>query len=473
MTSPLASGTTGGVPYTFAELSRACVGIDAEVPILGGWHRYVSLDNAATTPALRPVQEAVDRFLPWYSSVHRGTGYKSRLSTEIFERCRATVAELVGASPTDTVIFGKNTTEMVNKLSRRLGLSQADVVCLSDAEHHSNDLPWRKVAQVVRLPVDRRGEMNLNALEVELRRGRVRVVAATGASNVTGYVSPIHEIAALAHRYGALCFADCAQLAPHRRIDMRPTGDPGHLDFLAFSAHKMYAPYGVGVLVGPRRLFDQGEPDHVGGGMVEVVTATRAYWSASPDRDEPGTPNLLGAVALARAIRCLLEVGFDAIAGHERRLTEYALGRLSRVPGITLYGDPAWIPGEDRVGVIPFNLAGLNHALLASALGWEGGIGVRNGCFCAHPFINRLLELTEADSERMITKVLGADRSDVPGLVRLSFGIYNDERDVDELCEALERLGRAGPRGSYRFDPLLGEYLAEGATVALDRSFGI
>ncbi len=458
---------------TFEELSRSCVGTDAVVPFLGGERRYVNLDNAATTPALRQVQETIDRFLPWYSSIHRGTGYKSRLSTEVFERCRATVADFVGATANETVIFGKNTTEMVNKLSRRLGLSQADVVCLSDAEHHSNDLPWRKVAQVVRLPVDRRGAMDLDALETELRRGRVRVVAATAASNVTGHLSPIHEIAALAHRHGALCFADCAQLAAHRRVDMRPPEDPGHLDLLAFSAHKMYAPYGVGALVGPRRLFDQGEPDHVGGGMVEVVTPTRAYWSQSPDRDEPGTPNLLGAIALARAIRCLLEAGFDAIAEHEQRLTRYALARLAKLPGITLYGDAGWVSGEDRVGVIPFNLAGVGHSLLSAAISWEGAIGVRHGCFCAHPFIQRLLELSAADSSRMIDQVLAHDRREIPGLVRMSFGLYNDERDVDALALTLERFAREGLSGRYRFDAVLGEYEPEGFRPAIDPSLGI
>ncbi|MHB8420315.1 MAG: aminotransferase class V-fold PLP-dependent enzyme [Myxococcales bacterium] len=461
---------------TFEELQRSCVGTDAEVPVLGGKRRYVNFDNAATTPALRQVKEAVDRFLDMYSSVHRGTGYKSLLSTEVFERCRRRVLDFVHASPEqDTVIFGKNTTEMVNKLSRRFGLKPDDVVLISDAEHHSNDLPWRKVARVVRIPVDHRGAMDLSRIEDELQRarGRARVVAVCGASNVTGYQSPIHEVAVLAHRHGARLFADCAQLAPHRALDVRPPDDPAHLDFVAFSAHKMYAPYGVGVLVGPRRFFDEGDPDHVGGGMVEVVTSDRAFWSPSPDRDEPGTPNLLGAVALARAIACLEEVGFDAIADHERRLTAYALRRLREVPGLALYGDSEPRPGEDRIGVIPFNLRGQNHALLAAVLAWEGGVGVRHGCFCAHPFIAHLLRLSDQDAERMIDRVLAADRRDVPGLVRMSFGLFNTEAEVNGVVELLRELAVHGPRGSYRFDPAWGEYHALGQETQIDPALGI
>jgi cysteine desulfurase / selenocysteine lyase len=461
---------------TFEELQRSCLGTEVEVPVLGGKRRYVNFDNAATTPALRQVRDAVDRFLENYSSVHRGTGYKSLLSTEVFERCRRRVLDFVHASPADdTVIFGKNTTEMVNKLSRRFGLKLDDVVLISDAEHHSNDLPWRKVARVVRIPVDHRGAMELSRIEDELKRarGRARVVAVCGASNVTGYQPPIHDIAALAHRHGASLFADCAQLAPHRAVDVRPPGDPGHLDFVAFSAHKMYAPYGVGVLVGPKRFFDHGDPDHVGGGMVEMVTPDRAYWSPSPDRDEPGTPNLLGAVALARAIGCLEEVGFPAIAEHERRLTTHALKRLREVPGLTLYGDAEPRSGEDRIGGIPFNLAGMNHALLAAALAWEGGVGVRHGCFCAHPFIAHLLRLSDRDAERMIDRILASDRSDVAGLVRMSFGLFNTEREVGQVVELLRELAAGGPRGRYRFDPAWGEYRAEGNEAEIDPALGI
>lgn len=465
------------MPLSFEQLAASCVGVDTTVPVLGGGRRrYVNLDNAATTPALRPVQEAVDRFLPHYSSVHRGAGYKSLVSTEVFDRCRRRVAAFVGASLDHaTVIFGKNTTEMVNKLSRRLKVEEGDLVLLSAVEHHSNDLPWRKAARVVRLPVDRRGALDLDQLETQLRAhaGRIKIIAVSGASNVTGHQAKIHEIAALAHRHGARILADCAQLAPHRAIDVRSPDDPGHLDFVVFSAHKMYAPYGIGVLVGPREFFDGSEPDHVGGGTVELVTASTAHWAPTPDRDEPGTPNLLGAVALARAIGCLMEVGFEAIANHERALTSYALKRLREVPGIELYGDVAPVPGEDRIGVIPFNLQGLHHSLLASALSWEGGIGVRSGCFCAHPFIQQLLGIPESAEPDLLARVLAKDRSRLPGLVRMSFGLFNTEADVDVVVEKLSEFAHDGVRGLYHFSDSYGEYLAEGCQVDVDPLLGI
>jgi selenocysteine lyase/cysteine desulfurase len=201
----------------------------------------------------------------------------------------------------------------VNKLARRIDLGSDRVVLISDMEHHSNDLPWRRVAQVERIPVDAKGAMDPEALRQRLRRshGRVRLIAVSGASNVTGYMPDVHELAAIAHENGARILVDCAQLAPHRPIDMRPHTDPCHLDFVVLSAHKMYAPYGTGALVGPKAVFDEGDPDPVGGGVVDVVTPQIAYWAAPPDKDEPGTPNLLGAEAH--------DVRAEEAQGHRRR----------------------------------------------------------------------------------------------------------------------------------------------------------
>jgi selenocysteine lyase/cysteine desulfurase len=446
---------------TLESLARTVIGLDVEVPVLGGRRRYVNLDNAATTPALGPVRDAVDRFLPMYSSVHRGTGWKSRVSTEVYEESRRIVGAFLGADPAlDTVIYGKNATEMVNKLARRIDLGSDRVVLISDMEHHSNDLPWRRVAQVERVPVDARGAMDPDLVRKLLRRahGRVKLVAVSGASNVTGYLPDVHELAAIAHENGARILVDCAQLAPHRRIDMRPHDDPGHLDFVVLSAHKMYAPYGTGALIGPRGVFAEGDPDHVGGGVVDVVTPHVAYWAAPPDKDEPGTPNLLGAVALAKVCRLFEEVGWDALVAHERELTAHALRRLKRIDGVRLYGDDDETLARDRVGVVPFNLRGVNHALAAAALGWEAGVGVRHGCFCAHPFIAHLLALDPEEHARMMDRVLQEDRREIPGLVRMSFGLYNTRADVDLACDAIERLLREGPKADYTLDVRSGEY---------------
>ncbi|MBM3266424.1 MAG: aminotransferase class V-fold PLP-dependent enzyme [Candidatus Sericytochromatia bacterium] len=432
------------------------VGGDERVALLDGSHaRYINLDCGATTPALGPVADAVRDFLPWYASVHRGAGYKSRLATAIYERTRAEVAAFLGADLHDRlVVYGKNATEALNKLAARLPFGPGDVVLCSMMEHHSNLLPWRSRAQVDYIDIDPAGHLDLADLEAKLARygGRVRLVAVTGGSNVTGAIPPIHRIAAIAHRHGAEVVVDAAQLAPHRPIRMGALSDPEHLDYLVLSAHKMYAPFGVGVLVGPRSLFLQGDPDVVGGGTVKMVTLDEAVWSEPPEKEEAGSPNAVGAVALAAAMRFLSAVGMERVAAHERDITAYALERLRRIPGVRIYGPPD--SAADRLGVISFNVAGYHHSLVAAILGWEAGIAVRNGCFCAHPYLLRLLEVGPEDEALVREEIVCGIRSRVPGAVRATFGLFNTRVDV----EALARIARGDIAGTYRQDPATGDH---------------
>jgi len=453
-----------GPGMTLEHLREEIVGIDAEVPILGGEHRrYVFLDNAASTPALRGVLQAVEQFLPWYSGVHRGTGFKSLLSTEVFDAAHDTVGRFVGADlRTNTVIFLKNTTEAINKLANRTRLRRDDLVLTSVMEHHSNDLPWRRHATVHHVGVTHDGRLDLSALQRLLRdhAGRVKIVAIHGASNITGLCAPIHEIAELVHRAGALLFVDAAQLAAHRSIDMLPDDDPGHLDFLALSAHKMYAPFGTGALVGPRAFFEDGEPDVVGGGVVEIVTLEDAVWNRPPQKEEAGSPNVLGGVALAAAVRILRTVGMETIANHEHHLMEYAYGKLLAMRGITLYGPLENL--AEKVGVIPFNVTDVHHALTAAIMGTEGGIGVRNGCFCAHPYVKELLGVGPEEDRILTSEVLAGNKSRLPGMVRASLGCYNNETDVDAMVEMLERIVRRDYDGRYVQNTATGAFHAEG-----------
>ena len=359
------------------------------MPLLDGSVRpYVYFDNAASAPAFRGVQDKVDEFLTWYSSVHRGTGFKSLIATEAYERAREIVAHFLGADlDHHSVIFVKNTTEGINKLAHGLKLQERDVVLTTVMEHHSNDLPWRPRAQVEYVGIRPDGSLDLDDLAQKLERfsGRVRLVAVTGASNVSGFVTPIHEIAEMAHRHGAKILADCAQLAPHRAVDMGPVDSPQHLDYVVISAHKMYAPYGSGALVGPRMLFDQSAPDYRGGGTIEIVTLDEVHWAATPERDEAGSPNVVGAVALAASIRILEELGMDAVAAHEAELTSYALQQLNMLEGITIYGSDDPQRTEDRLGVISFAVDGMDHAQVASILGFEGGIRGSQWVFLCPP----------------------------------------------------------------------------------------
>ena len=449
---------------TTNDLRNEIIGTDLRVPVLGGGEvPYVFLDNGASTPPFRHVMDVLAEVLPWYSGVHRGTGYKSLLSTALFDGAHDMVGKFVGADPaTHTVVFTKNTTECANKLSNRFRFRPGDIVITSVMEHHSNDLPWRKNATVVHVGILPDGHLDLAALRSALKAhaGKVRLVAINGASNISGLCSPLGSIARWTHEAGAKLFVDAAQLAPHRPIDMRPDDDPEHIDFLALSAHKMYAPFGTGALVGPTAFFAEGPPDMVGGGVVEVVTLETSVWNRPPHKEEAGSPNVPGGIALAAAIEVLQSAGMGNIAEHEHELLTYAYAKLRAIPGIELYG-----PTEDlreKVGVITFNVGGMHHALTAAILGIEGGIGVRNGCFCAHPYVKELLRVSPEDDHRLTAEVLAGNKMNMPGMVRASFGCYNTTGDVDRLVEMLRRIVRKEYTGTYVQQRSSGAFTAKG-----------
>jgi selenocysteine lyase/cysteine desulfurase len=443
------------------------VGVETQVPVLDGTlRRYINLDNAASTPALKAVQRAVDEFLVYYSSVHRGTGFKSQLSTHLYEQARATVLRFTGADPrTHTCIFVKNTTEAINKLAHRFPFSGSrSLVLTSGMEHHSNDLPWRASTRTLHVGLTQDGRLDENDFDAQLDRygSQIALVSISGASNVTGFLNPIHRLAEKAHAAGAQFAVDCAQLAPHRKVEMLPLDDPAHLDYVMISAHKMYAPFGSGALIGRRDTFETGDPDMTGGGTVEIVTLEDVVWAGPPDREEAGSPNTVGAIALAAAIRQLEEIGMQSVAEHEASLTAYALEKLPAIPGLRLYGDTDPAHSRARLGVIPLQLAGLSHFLVSSVLGYEYGIGVRSGCFCAHPYILHLLGLSQAESRQVRERMLAGDKADMPGLIRASFGLYNTMDDIDALVEALGCIAQGKYRGKYVQNTASGEYLPEG-----------
>ncbi len=452
------------------------VGLDVRTPLLDGREvPYTNLDNAASTPSLRHVLDTVDRFMQYYSSVHRGTGFKSQLSTHAYETAREQVLRFVSADPAHSVcIFGKNTTEAINKLARRFPFEgDRNIVLVSAMEHHSNDLPWRAAARVVHIGLTPDGYLDEADFDARLAQyaGKVALVAVTGASNVTGLINPIHRLAEKAHAAGAEILVDCAQLAPHRAVDVRPVSDPAHLDYVVLSAHKLYAPFGTGALIGRRELFSQGEPDLRGGGQVEIVTLDQVVWSAPPDREEAGSPNTVGAVALAAAAANLEQIGMHTVAAHEAELTAYALEKLSALPAVHIYGDRDPDRAAQRLGVIPINLKGISHFLVAAILGHEFGIGVRNGCFCAHPYLLHLLGIPQSQAMQVRQAILNNDRRDVPGMVRISFGLYNTFEDIDRLVEALRAIQKGQFKGDYVQDAATGEYHPRGWQVDFEKYF--
>ena len=431
------------------------IGADTLVPCGDGRpRRYVNLDYAASTPVMAAVWEAVAAFVPWYSSVHRGSGQKSQLSTAAYEDARHTIAEFVGAGATDAVVFVRNTTEAINVLSAALPAGTR--VLATAVEHHSNLLPWRR-HDVGLLPVPRSAAELLDACQRTLRsaRPRIELVAVTGASNVTGEVCPIAELAAIAHAHGARLFVDAAQLAPHRRIDMAAAG----IDFLALSGHKLYAPFGAGALVGDAGRLGSREPLLQGGGAIELVTADDVIWADAPQRHEAGSPNVVGAVALAAACRALLELGMETVAAHERALSAHLWHALAGVPGLQKL--TLWAEAADRVGVATFNLDGYRHPLLAAILSAEHAIGVRHGCFCAHPLMTRLLGIPDREIERLATELRAGRHPALPGAVRASIGLGTTPDDIDRLIDALHPIATAGPLSRYRHLVDIDEYHPE------------
>ncbi len=452
--------------------------LDIQVPLLNKkTSPYINFDNAASTPSFKTVQDSVNEFLMYYSSVHRGTGFKSQLSTHAYEQARRVVLKFFDADPNEHVcIFCKNTTEAINRLSRRFPFtSQRNIVLVSGMEHHSNDLPWRAAAETIHVGLKAPGQLDEDDFDEKLAQygERLALVTITGASNVTGFLNPIHRLAAKTHAAGAQIFVDCAQMAPHRKVNMRPILDPTHLDFIAISAHKMYAPFGSGALIGRREVFAQGEPDLRGGGAVEIVTLDDVVWSAPPERDEAGSPNTVGAIALAASLRQLEKIGMQAVADHETTLTAYALQKLSSIPIIQIYGDTDPRHAGERLGVIPLQLKGTSHFLAASILGHEFGIGVRSGCFCAHPYILHLLGLSKQEAQEVRERMQAGDRADMPGLIRASFGIYNTVDEIDAFVEALTCIAHRKYQGQYVQDRASGEYHPQGWAPEFESYFAL
>ncbi len=423
MTPQVAALHADELPATPLEL----VGAELEVPLVTGETvRYANLDNAASTSSLVAVERAVSELLPWYSSVHRGAGFASLVSTDAYSASREVVRSFIGAREDDSVLFTRNTTDALNLLAQALPEQTAVITFVS--EHHANLLPWRR-GTARHLPTPATSDAAIQAVETALREAPTgpRLVAVTGASNVTGELWPVKEITSVAHRHGARVALDAAQLAAHRPIDI----SSWEVDYVAFSGHKLYAPFGAGVLAGRPDWLDQGRPYLAGGGAVQHVSSDDVRWATGPARHEAGTPAVIGAVAVAAACRALLHVGWPAIEAHEAGLLERLRVGLEAIDGICTYA--LWQPVSPRVGVVTFNLAGWNHALLAAVLSAEYGIGVRDGAFCAHPLLG---ELTEGEA--------------AGGAVRASIGIGTRAADIDRLLEAIAHISRNGARWSYR-----------------------
>lgn len=405
------------------------LGDEVRVPLTGGGEAgYAALDYAASAPALRRVWEDVAAYVPYYGSVHRGAGYLSQLSTELFEQSRAAVAAFLGCRPDDQLLFTRSTTDSLNLLSA--ALPSGTRVFAFESEHHAALLPWRR-HRTSWLPVPRSPEQAVATVESALRAAPPgpKLLCVTGASNVTGELWPVRELAAAAHRHGARIVLDAAQLVPHRAVDITELD----VDWVAFSGHKLYAPFGSGVLAGRADWLTRAEPYLAGGGASQKVTGGPAglqvEWRTDEARHEAGSPNVIGAYAIASACRTLTETGFDRLAEHEQHLLDELRSGLRGIPGVrelSLFGTES-----TRVSVLSFIVEGRNSAELATALAERYGIGVRSGLFCAQPLVRQLLSGTQ-DTEGDCDGPLQA--------IRVSFGAGTPAEHVQRLVGALREL---------------------------------
>lgn len=436
------------------KLREEVIGLDTEYTLASGKRtRRIYLDSTATTLCLKLVRDVLDRFQPHYASTHSLVHFAAQLSTREYAAAHATVLEFLGADPERYTAFfvGSGTTAGVNRVARVLKdcRPRRDVVICSMMEHHSNDLPHRKhFREVVHVPTTITGKapgaVDLERLEAVLRSygSRVNYVALTAVSNVTGIVNPIHEAAALVHRYEALLLIDGAQVVAHLPVKVSGHPEPARdIDILVFSGHKVYAPGSPGVVVARKDLLQDLEPQEVGGGVVEMVYINRYTISRKfPDREEAGTPNVCGAVALAAALSALAQVGMDLVAEEERALMEYALARLLKIDDVIVYGETDFSTCP-RVGAIALNVRGLDHGLVAAVLNDYFNIATRNECFCAHPYvrdmiIQSLTDNVESTPDEELQQYVELRR----GMVRASFGIYTTREDVDCLVAALRHI---------------------------------
>ena len=378
------------------------------------------LDSAATTQKPVAVIDAVsDCYRNVYGPINRGLYPLAEAATAAYAEARASVARFIGAPASEQLIFTRGTTDAINMVAwgwARPRLQPGDRVWITRMEHHANFLPWQRIcrersAELRIIDLNEDGSLNLNAA-TELFDTRTRLIALCQISNVLGTENPVAAICTRAAALGIPVLVDAAQSVAHKSVDVATID----CDFLAFSAHKMYGPSGIGALYGKAQRLEEMEPLLVGGGMVDHVAPDTATWTVCPDRFEAGSPNLSGAIGFAAAAGYLSRIGMDAIAAHETALTQQAVSQLARLPRVSLLPPGA----ATRASIISIDIEGIHPHDVAQLAG-ERGVALRAGHHCCQPLMQHL---------------------GLPATTRASFGIYNQPEDVDALISAVEAVCR-------------------------------
>ena len=402
--------------------SDAFLNIKNDFPILSRLIKgkeFIYLDSAATTQKPNSVINSITHYYKNYNSnIHRGIYSISIEATEHYENARANVSNFIHAKSPNEIIFTRNTTEAINLVANTWAtknLQKGDSIILTEMEHHSNLVPWQIIAKKLGLnlefiPVNNDGILILDNLD-ELFSRTAKFLAITHVSNVLGTINPIKEIIAKAHDFGLVTLVDAAQSVPHMPVDVSSINS----DFFVFSGHKMLGPSGIGILHARQELLQNMDPFLYGGDMISSVSLRDAKWNDLPWKFEAGTPNIVGAIGLGKAIDYLNHLDMNNIRKHEQNLLSYALERLNELGDIHVFG-----PKNPEIsgGVLSFSYSNFHPHDIASILDTES-IAIRAGHHCAQPLMEKL---------------------GVPATTRASFYIYNDESDIDKLVHGLEKV---------------------------------
>ncbi|OLS20642.1 MAG: putative cysteine desulfurase [Candidatus Heimdallarchaeota archaeon LC_2] len=403
--------------------------------------QLVYMDHAASTHAPKPVLDKyIELMETTYANVHRGEHSLSCWSTDLFEQVPDKIGKFVGIKDLknsgNQVVFSSNTTSSLD-LASHLFAEKGGKVLSTLLEHHSNDLTHRSRGPTPHIDILEDGTLNLDDYEKKLDNDNIKLVAVTAGSNVTGYMPPIHKMAKMAHDRGAKILIDAAQRLAHQTLEVKPIEHPEHLDFIAAAGHKTYSPFGASFLLGDVEIFDEAAPYIPSGGTVSLVTEDAAFYLTGPDRHSYGTPNIAGSIAFGDSLDFLSNIGIDKVRKHELELLKVMLKGLQEIEGVITYGD---IPLKERIGVVSFNIKNQYHADVSHDLDKIGGIATRNGCFCAHPYVLRLLNVL--DNEEIMSQMQVIEGKEVkrPGAVRASIGVYNTREEVDHFLQTVETL---------------------------------
>ena len=437
------------------------IGTDSDITLKNGKRtRVILLNNAATTPPFEGTLKIVNEFLQTYGALHRGAGPHANITYQKAEQALATLRKFLNTSDRHALLFTHNTSAAINFLIRLLRLGKDDVIITSTIEHTSNNLPWlyNSPSRTVHVKSTADGALDYDDLEIRVKEHgkHLKLIALTGASNLTGYIPDIPRVAALAHVHGALLFVDAAQYAPHRPIDMEGQG----IDALAFSAHKVYAPFGLGVLAVPRDILDTAPVDP-GGGSIDMISANGVVWAPPLTRHQTGTWNVTGIIAAAASCQILMATGWEAIIEHERELVAYAAHQLAAVPGLRLYVSPETYVDQDRIGTFTFNLKGYHHALVSAILENEYGIETRAGTICNHRLVHGWSNIDDDTQKDIECRIEQGDRLASYGIVRASICIHNTRQDIDVLVAALKSIMAHGPQLKYKPVPIEEIYVCD------------